>query len=204
MPRPRSLTHAQIAEAALAVLDRDGLAGLSMRAVGHQLRMGTMSLYRYVPDRDALEGLVVDLVLGLVDARPPRTAPKRQLLVLAERVRDAVGEHPAVIPLLLTHRHSSRASQEWGEVVLGVLTELGFTGRHRVVAFRSYLSHVFGTLQTQHFSPLSGTGTDALRSQEDFALLAETAADAGKVSAAREFREGVELLLNGFEAALRP
>lgn len=204
MPRPRSLTQAQIAAAALAVLDRDGLDGLSMRAVGHQLRMGTMSLYRYVPDRDTLEGLVVDLVLGLVDPRPPRTTPKRQLLALAERVRDAVGEHPAVIPLLLTHRHSSRASQEWGNVVLGVLTELGFAGRRRVVAFRSYVSHVFGTLQTQHFSPLSGPGTDALRSQNDFPLLAETAADAGRLSAEREFREGVELLLDGFEASLRP
>src|SRR5438477_8989130 len=54
MPRPRSVTPERIARAALAVIDRDGLEGLSMRAVGQELGMGTMSLYRYVPDRGAL------------------------------------------------------------------------------------------------------------------------------------------------------
>ena len=56
---------------------------------------------------------------------------------------------------------------------------------------------------TQHFSPLSGAGTDRLRTQSDFALLAETAGDAGRVSPDREFRDSLELLLDGFEAALR-
>lgn len=202
MPRPRSVTPERIAEAALGVIDRDGLDGLSMRAVGHELGMGTMSLYRYVSDRGALERLVVDLVLGLVDPRPPAAVPRRRLLALAERVRKVVGEHPAVIPLLLIHRHASRASQQWGEVALAALTEIGFTGRSRVVAFRAYVSHIFGTLLTQHFSPLSGAGTDHLRTAHDFALLAQTAADAGAVSQAREFRESLELLLDGFAAAL--
>jgi AcrR family transcriptional regulator len=197
------VTPEQIARAALAVIDRDGLEGLSMRAVGQELGMGTMSLYRYVPDRGALEGLVVDLVLGLVDPHLPSAAPRRQLVALAERVRRVVGEHSAVIPLLLIHRHRSRASQQWGEVVLGVLTEVGFTGRRRVVAFRAYVSHIFGTLLTQRFSPLSGAGTDRLHMQSDFALLAATASDAGRVSPEREFRESLELLLDGFEAALR-
>jgi len=67
MPRPRSLTQAAIAAAALAVIDRDGVAGLSMRAVAAELGTGTMSLYRYVADRDELERWVVDLVLAEVD-----------------------------------------------------------------------------------------------------------------------------------------
>jgi AcrR family transcriptional regulator len=203
MPRPRSVTPERIARAALAVIDRDGLEGLSMRAVGQELGMGTMSLYRYVPDRGTLEGLVVDLVLGLVDPHLPAGAPRRQLVAMAERVRRVVGEHSAIIPLLLIHRHRSRASQQWGEVVLGVLTEVGFTGRRRVVAFRAYVSHIFGTLLTQHFSPLSGAGTAHLQMQSDFALLAATAGDASRVSRDREFRESLELLLDGFEAALR-
>ena len=203
MPRPRSVTPERIARAALAVIDRDGLEGLSMRAVGQELGMGTMSLYRYVSDRGALEGRVVDLVLGLVDPHLPAGAPRRQLVAMAERVRRIVGEHSAIIPLLLIHRHRSRASQQWGDVVLGVLTAVGFTGRRRVVAFRAYVSHIFGTLLTQHFSPLSGTGTAHLHMQSDFALLAATAGDASRVSPDREFRESLELLLDGFEAALR-
>src|SRR5260370_32708785 len=60
----RSSTNAAIAAAALAVLDRDGVAGLSMRSVAAELRVGTMSLYRYVSDRPELERLVL----------PPRLA----------------------------------------------------------------------------------------------------------------------------------
>ncbi|MFD0664655.1 TetR/AcrR family transcriptional regulator [Thermocatellispora tengchongensis] len=75
MPRPRSLTETEIAAAALAVIDRDGLDALSMRAVAKQLGTGTMSLYRYVEDRAQLETLVVDLVLGSVDYTLPPRAP---------------------------------------------------------------------------------------------------------------------------------
>ena len=100
MPRPRSLTTDQIADAALAVLDRDGLAALSMRAVARELGMGTMSVYRYVTDREELEVLVVDRVLAEVDVRVPRGSAGRRLAALADRVRTAVGAHPAVTPLL--------------------------------------------------------------------------------------------------------
>src|SRR6266542_4940063 len=62
MPRPRSLTLPQIAAAALAVLERDGLAALSMRTVAVELDVGTMSLYRYVDSKEQVEELVVGLV----------------------------------------------------------------------------------------------------------------------------------------------
>ncbi|GAB2961230.1 TetR/AcrR family transcriptional regulator C-terminal domain-containing protein [Amycolatopsis acidiphila] len=203
MPRPRSLNPAQLAAAALAVLDRDGLDGLSMRAVGKELGMSTMSLYRYVTDRGQLEELVVDLVLGLTEFELPDGTPYERLRILAERVREAVGAHSAVVPLLLIHRHKSIASRQWGEVVLGVLTDAGFTGRARVIAFRAYLSYVLGALQTGYHSPLAGAGTTALREQEHFAVLAETAHAAGQVSAEEEFREGLELLLRGFKDATK-
>lgn len=203
MPRPRSLTPAQLATAAVTVLDRDGLDGLSMRAVAKELGMGTMSLYRYVTDRGQLEELVVDLVLSHTEFELPRADPYERLRILAERVRDVVSAHSAVVPLLLIHRHKSVASQQWGEVALGVLTEAGFSGRARVIAFRAYLSYVLGALQTDYYSPLAGAGTAALSEQEHFGTLAETAKAAREVSAEEEFREGLELLLRGFKDATK-
>ncbi|HVW45012.1 MAG TPA: TetR/AcrR family transcriptional regulator C-terminal domain-containing protein [Amycolatopsis sp.] len=200
MPRPRSLTLDQIAAAALAVLDRDGLDGLSMRAVGKQLGFGTMSLYRYITDREQLEGLIVDLVLRDVDLDLPPVSAHDRLVLLAQRVRHVVREHPAVVPLLLTQRHNSPGSRRWGEAALSVFAEAGFRGERRVVAFRAFLSYVLGALQTSHFSPLAGTGTDVLAalSEEEFPLLGETARHARGVTAEREFREGLEFLLRGF------
>ena len=201
MPRPRSLTPAQLAAAALAVLDRDGLDGLTMRAVAQELGMGTMSLYRYVDDRAQLEALVVDLVLDLVDLALPRTSAHDRLVLLAERVREVVGAHSAVVPLLLLHRHTSIASRRWGELVLRTLTEAGLTGRQRAIAFRAYLGYLLGALQTAFYSPLSGTGTAELSSQDDFPVLAETARAAQRIRPEEEFREGLELLLTGLAVA---
>jgi AcrR family transcriptional regulator len=199
MPRPRSLTHAQIAAAALDVIDRDGLDALSMRTVARRLGIGPMSLYRYVCDRGQLEELVVELVLGAVDVSLPRASAARKLAVLADRVRAAVGEHPAVVPLLLTHRHRSFSSLRWGETVLGVLAAAGLAGKRRVIAFRAVLGYVFGALQVEHFSPLSGAGTEALAEQpvDEFPILSETAASAKTVRPEEEFRQGFAILLRG-------
>jgi AcrR family transcriptional regulator len=205
MPRPRSLSETDIAAAALAVIDSDGLGALSMRAVGERLGMATMSLYRYVSDRAQLEGLVVAHVLAGVDLTPPRRGPwTRQIAVLLERVREAVARHPEVVPLTMTHRHAAPGTVRLGEALLGVLTPAGFTGEARVIALRSLLSYLTGAIQLEHFGPLSGAGTDALAAlpHEQFPLLAETARHARQVSAADEFRRGLDVLLAGLAAAL--
>jgi AcrR family transcriptional regulator len=60
-PRP-SLTLTRIVEAAIAVADRDGIDGLSMRRVAGALGVGAMSLYRYVPGKAELLALMLDAV----------------------------------------------------------------------------------------------------------------------------------------------
>lgn len=201
MPRPRSLTHQQIAAAALDVVDADGLAALSMRTVARRLNVGTMSLYRYVADRDELEAMVVDLVLDTVDLRVPTGSARHRIAVLAERVREATARHPAVVPLVLAHRHRTPASLRWGEAVLGVLAEAGYTGKRRVYAFRALLAYVFGALEVEHYSPLSGPGTEALATlpADEYPMLAKTAAAAGGIAAAEEFRRGLDIVLRGLE-----
>lgn len=199
MPRPRSLTHGQIPAAALAVIDRSGLAALSMRTVAAELGMGTMSLYRYVADREQLERLVVDLVLKTVDLTPPAGAPSEQVTLVVDRIRGAVSAHPAVVPLFLTHRHTSTGVMRCGEVLLRVLTEAGFTGADRVIAFRTLLSYLVGALTTEHLGPLSGPGTAALAQlpRADYPHLAETAGVARGISADDEFHGGLAVILRG-------
>ncbi|WP_436616598.1 TetR/AcrR family transcriptional regulator [Sorangium sp. So ce1024] len=203
MPRPRSLSHPGIAAAALAVIDREGLAALSMRAVASELGMSTMALYRYVDDREQLERLVVDLVLSAVDVDvPARGSWSERVTILVERVRDAIRAHPSVVPLTLAHRHSSEGVRRFGEALLAVLTEAGFAGAQRVIAFRSLLSYVIGALQAEHLGPLSGAGTERLAelSEADYPFLSATARDARHVPPDQEFFGGLALLLRGLHA----
>jgi AcrR family transcriptional regulator len=200
MARPRSLTHDRIAAAALAVVDRDGLPALSMRTVASELGIGTMSLYRYVADREQVERLVVDSILaGMELTVPSEMAWTERVGVLVQRMRTAVGGHPQVTPLLVAHRHTSLGVFRWGEAVLAVLTAAGFAGERRVIAFRCLVSYVIGALQYQQLGSLSGSGTDALAAlpRDEYPLLGETARDARQIDPDDEFRRGLALVLAG-------
>ncbi|MFF3843716.1 TetR/AcrR family transcriptional regulator [Streptomyces sp. NPDC002328] len=65
------LTRERVLRAAVAVVDREGLAALSMRRVADELGVEAMALYRYTPSKDdLLDGMVETLFL---DAEEPLT-----------------------------------------------------------------------------------------------------------------------------------
>lgn len=203
MPRPRSLSLRQVAEVSLALIDREGLPALSMRSVAAELGMTAMSLYRYIEGRKEIERLVVELVLsGVALAVPEGPGWKETISVLCGRIRSAVAAHPAVVPLLLVHRQATEGSQRIGEELLSALTNAGFDGERRVVAFRMLLSYLIGALQVEHLGPLSGVGTKALAAlpETDYPILAKTAQAAQSVPAEREFMAGLEIVLSGLDA----
>jgi len=84
-----------IVAAAMTVLDAEGLAGLSMRRVAQELDTGPASLYAHVSNRDELEELVYDRILGEVPV--PEPDPRRWQEQLRQLMRDvvaALGRHP--------------------------------------------------------------------------------------------------------------
>lgn len=202
MPRPRTLSSTRLAEAALAVIDRDGLQGFTMRSVAQELGTGVMSLYRYVENREQIERLVVDLVLGGISVELPEEQEwSERIMLLAERVREAVASHPSIVPLLLVHRHASASILRLGEAFLAALSAAGFEGTHRVVSFRALLSYLVGALQAEHLGPLSGPGTEALATLpvSEYPNLAATARAARSVAVEMEFREGLAAVLCGLK-----
>jgi AcrR family transcriptional regulator len=202
MPRPRSLTSHAIAAAALRIVDRDGLTLLSMRTVAGELGVSAMALYRYVASREELETLVVEEVLRGVDlTAPPAQTWQMRLRSLAERARRAVGDHPAVVPLLLTRRHGSESSVRWGEAMMRALADGGFGGTLRALAFRALLSYILGAVQVEHFGALNGSGTAAIARlpPDQFPMLAETARHARRINPDREFVAGLEAVLAGLD-----
>jgi len=89
------LSRDAIVAAALTVLDAEGLAGLSMRRVAQELNTGPASLYAHVSNRDELEELVYDRILGEVPV--PEPDPERWQEQLKQLMRDtvaALGRHP--------------------------------------------------------------------------------------------------------------
>lgn len=96
-PVPR-FSREQLVDAALAVVDEQGFAALSLRSVARHLGVGPMTLYTYVDSSEELGALVVDrLVTDAVrDLRWPRTW-RGVLKLLARKLDALVVEHPSMV-----------------------------------------------------------------------------------------------------------
>jgi AcrR family transcriptional regulator len=71
--RSRTLTRDAILDESLRIVRRQGVSGLTMRAVAAELGVTPMAVYYYVADKDDLLRLVVDRVnasIGLLHLRP--------------------------------------------------------------------------------------------------------------------------------------
>jgi AcrR family transcriptional regulator len=85
------LTRQAIVDAALRVLDREGMDGLSMRKVGEELGTGAASLYWHVRNKDELLQLLFERVTEEVVLSPPDpTRWKEQLKDLGRQSRQVM------------------------------------------------------------------------------------------------------------------
>ena len=134
--------------------------------------------------------------------RTRRARWMRRVSSLAERARSKIADHPSIVPLLLTQRHSAGASLRWGEAMLSALSDGGFAGKRRALAFRTLCSYVLGAVQMEHFGALAGSGTATMAElpRAEFPQLAETARHARRISQADEFESGLAVVLRGLRA----
>ena len=96
----------RIVEAALQVIDNDGLDALSMRSLATQLNSSTATLYRHFPTQAVLLSAVVDRVLGEadVDAANYRSLGWRQgCEKIAHEIFGAFARHRQAALLLADH-----------------------------------------------------------------------------------------------------
>lgn len=111
-----------ILDQALALVDEQGLAAMSMRAVAERVGLTSMALYPYVGGKDALLDGLVDLLhaeLGTAYGTDPAGLDWRyRLRALGRSVRTLARAHPGAYPLLL-NRPAAAASASWLIAALG-------------------------------------------------------------------------------------
>ncbi len=83
-----------VVAAAVALADRDGYEKVSIRAVAAELGLRPMSLYTYVPSKDALAVLMVDAVADEDAPIPGDLPPRERLAAVARQVRNELLAHP--------------------------------------------------------------------------------------------------------------
>jgi AcrR family transcriptional regulator len=207
MGRPAKYSRARLQAAALRLVDRHGIGGLSMRTLAKALRTGPMTLYNHVTDREDLDVLVVDAVMGKTRwSRAPHEDWRTEVAAIATAGWRAVRAHPHAIPLILTRRSRSPAVLEMSEALLQALSRSGRSGRSLLIAFRAVTAFVMGFAQAELAGPLAVAAGEAAEAvigrmralpRERFPRLMEIAGAAVTSDAETEFRRGLELLLAG-------
>jgi AcrR family transcriptional regulator len=120
--RREPISRDAIVAAAIGLLDREGLAALSMRRLAEELGTGAASLYWHVGSKDGLLDLVLDEVIG--EGKVPDPDPDRwqeQLKQIARDQRAASHRHPWVVRVSIGRIPMGPNALRYSERILAIL-----------------------------------------------------------------------------------
>jgi AcrR family transcriptional regulator len=205
------LSRDRVIEAAAAVADRSGLAGVTMRSVGAELGVEAMSLYHHVRGKDDLVDGLADWVFALIAVPRPGGEWRSEMVLRAESARAALSAHPWGLGMIESRRAAGDALLRHHDAVLGCLREGGFPVALAAHAFSAIDSYTYGFVLTEVNLPFEpGESADEFvtglsLSAQRYPYLAETIAEqvVGRDYAyADEFTYGLDLILDALAARL--
>ena len=141
------LTRERIVEEAIALIDDEGLAGFSVRALARRLHVYPTALYWHVggAKADLFAEISGSLIATLVMPDEISDDWRETIRILFRRFRARIHEHPRAAPLLGPHIRSNGApNAPWVEVILHALTKAGFEGNSLINAFNAVVGALEG------------------------------------------------------------
>ena len=148
--RPRAgqelLSREKILEAALRVVDEEGMGALSMRRLGAELGVNPMSIYHHLPDKDAVVSGLVELVFsGMQVSYPEESSWQEQVRAWAGAYRDLVRAHPnLVLEIVSSAAAATEVVLRVNEPLYGALEEAGRPPAEVVRAADSVVDFIHG------------------------------------------------------------
>lgn len=145
-PRADGLTIEMLVEAALGIVDADGLDALTMRRLADELSTGSASLYRHVASRDELVVLVIDHVIGEVALPPEDLAGRARVEWLAHELRRVLLTHPELLGGLTISPLVGPNARRGSQTALQSLLDTGFRPEIAVPAYLALIDYVIGSV----------------------------------------------------------
>ena len=132
MPRGNAsarLDPDKIVTAALAVADRHGLSGMTLRMVGAELGADPTAIYRHFSSKEALVAAIGDRLFGEVVAADLPTDWRPRLVALLRAARDVYRAHPALVDVLANQPEDSDNLLAINEVGVRCLADAGLDSK---------------------------------------------------------------------------
>jgi TetR/AcrR family transcriptional regulator, tetracycline repressor protein len=143
--RREPISKEAIVAAAIGLLDREGLAALSMRRLAEELGTGAASLYWHVGSKDGLLDLVLDQLISEVkipDPDPPHW--QEQLKEVAREQRRISLRHPYIVRISIGRIPMGPNALLFSERVLAILRAGGLPPRLAVQGYLLLIATING------------------------------------------------------------
>lgn len=146
-PRVPLLNRELIRDTALELIDRDGLAEMSMRKLAAELGVQASSLYKHYPTKDDVLDAVASRVAGEIDTSGFDRGDDWQdaLAAWARSHRAALAAHPNLVPYLATGPGRRDVSLRIADAVHGGLVGAGWPPREATLIGAATRSLVLGS-----------------------------------------------------------
>ena len=144
--RPPRLSRAAVVDAAAAVVDRDGIDGLTMRRVAEELDSSPMALYRHVRDKDELLVALLDRLVERLPRPDLPEDPRDRILVAFGVIHDGLAASPWVVGLLAAGDLMAPSVAWLIEEIHAGLVACGLPAERAVAAYRALWQFTIGEL----------------------------------------------------------
>jgi AcrR family transcriptional regulator len=186
------LTEDQIVAGAIRLAAGGRLENVSMRSLAQELGVPVMTIYNYVPNKDALYELVVNHVLGQVRVPASNEGSWEERLKQLERdARNALARFPG----LSFDRRDSAEGARLAEGVLSILADAGFNASESALAFTTLFTFMVGQIDVD---------VDVAEAGGAAAQAVYAASQAANLSRDDIFEFGFEAVIEGLKLKLGP
>jgi AcrR family transcriptional regulator len=153
------ITVEAITDAAIKVLDSEGLDGLSMRRVADALNTGPASLYWHVGNKDGLLDLVFDQLIGEMRVPAPQGGRwKEQLKEVALDQRATILRHRDLVAISMGRIPMGPHALRYTEAVVAILRAGGVPDDLAVSGYLLLFALVNGFTMDEMAEPVTGSG----------------------------------------------
>lgn len=194
--------------AALDLVDRDGVKGLTMRALGRALDVDPMAIYHHVPNKAAILDGVVEAVWSELELPEGSSDPwQGQVEQIARAMRDTLRRHPNALPIMATRANLSTAGFRLSERALGVVLDAGLPPGDALAFVNATAEFLFGHALSETSPQRDDDLIDALHAalaSGDFPHIATTLAQVNLEAVTPDsiFESGIDTLIAGLERRL--
>ena len=192
--------------AALDLVDREGLDGLSMRKLATALHVDPMAIYHHVPNKNALIRALVEVVFSEMPEPSARGDWKRRVRAWADAYRGVVGAHPNLVLRIVSDPAAvAVAAVQANESLYAALDASGLPPRSVIGAADLIVDYVNGYCLSMAAPMTPGVdATEALQSELSSRPADATEAQRRVYAQAPgdrdSFRFGLDVIMSGLEA----